>query len=99
MIVLNDFFSFRSKDLEANEKRREHERLMAESIALEGVKDEIRRKEEEKSKKKQNGYPRYKTDSLKLTLLEISCLIVVYKGISSKAALSEIATAFQGSHC
>lgn len=85
--------------MEANEKRREHERLMAESIALEGVKDEIRRKEEEKSKKKQNGYPRDIMDSSKLTLLDISRLTIVYKGISSKAALSEIATAFQGSHC
>lgn len=51
------FLSFygRSKDLDADVKRKEHDRLLAESLALEAIRDELKKKEEEKVKRKQNG--------------------------------------------
>lgn len=46
-------------DLKANEKRREQDRLMAEAAALEATREEIRKKEDEREKRKQNGYKRH----------------------------------------
>lgn len=46
---------YRAKDKEAEEKRREVDRLYSESLALEAAKDELRRKEEERAKKKLNS--------------------------------------------
>ncbi|KAK4028470.1 hypothetical protein OUZ56_017745 [Daphnia magna] len=45
----------RAMDFDANEKRREQERLMAEAAGLEAIKEEIQIKEEERAKRKQNG--------------------------------------------
>jgi hypothetical protein len=52
----NIIFHLRSKDFEANEKRREHDKLMAEAAALEAIKEEMQKKEEERAKRQQNGY-------------------------------------------
>ncbi|KAK4028447.1 hypothetical protein OUZ56_017724 [Daphnia magna] len=45
----------KAMDFDANEKRREQERLMAEAAGLEAIKEEIQIKEEERAKRKQNG--------------------------------------------
>ncbi|XP_057378918.1 trichoplein keratin filament-binding protein-like [Daphnia carinata] len=45
----------RVMDFEANEKRREQERLIAEAASLEAIKEEMKKKEDERARKKQNG--------------------------------------------
>lgn len=45
----------KSKDTEADEKRREYDRLMAEGLALEAVKEEMQRKEDERARQRKNA--------------------------------------------
>ena len=83
---------YRSKDFEANEKRREHDNLMAEAAALEVVREEIQKKEEDRAKRKQNGYFHY------VTIFSVGKIInFFFQGVPYKATFSEAKATFQRS--